>query len=78
VTLPYCCAIQCLPRNLATHDAERGVGKGGEARRGSAPLLLRNRVPRGFNGFNSYPMGETRHSILRNIICGGKLGTFLK
>jgi hypothetical protein len=48
VTHPYSCAIQCLPRNLATHCAERSEGKGGEARRGSAPLLLPNRVPRGF------------------------------
>jgi hypothetical protein len=45
---PYCCAIQCVPRNLATHGAERSEGKGGEERRGSAPLLLRNRLPLGF------------------------------
>jgi hypothetical protein len=38
VTPPYYCAIQCLPRNLATHGAERSEEKEGEARRGSAAL----------------------------------------
>jgi hypothetical protein len=38
VKLPYCCAIQCLPRNLTTHGAERCEGKGGEAKRGSVAL----------------------------------------
>jgi hypothetical protein len=37
-----------LPRDLATHNAARSEGKGGEARRGSTPLLLRNRIPWGF------------------------------
>jgi hypothetical protein len=37
-----------LLRNLATHGAARSEGKEGEARRDSAPLLLRNRVPWGF------------------------------
>jgi hypothetical protein len=27
VTPPHCCAIQCLPRNLATHGAERREGR---------------------------------------------------
>jgi hypothetical protein len=48
VILPYCCATQYLSRNLATRGAMRSEGKGGEARRGSAPLLLHNRVPWGF------------------------------
>jgi hypothetical protein len=47
VALPYCCMIQCLPRNLVTHCAERSEGKGGEARCGGAPLLLHSQVPRG-------------------------------
>jgi hypothetical protein len=35
----FCCAIQCLPRNLATQGAERSEGKGGgDATRGSAAL----------------------------------------
>jgi hypothetical protein len=59
VTRPYCCAIQCLSRNLATHGAERTEGKGGEARRGSAPLLLRNRVPRGFCASTVTAWGDT-------------------
>jgi hypothetical protein len=48
MTPPYCCTIQCLPRNLATHGAEQSEGKGGDARRGSAPLLLCNHIPQGF------------------------------
>jgi hypothetical protein len=31
VTPPYCCAMQCLPRNPATHCAERSEGKQGAA-----------------------------------------------
>jgi hypothetical protein len=58
VTPTYCCAIQWLPRNLETHGAERSKGKGGEARRGSAPLLLRIRVPRGFCSSTSPIWGE--------------------
>jgi hypothetical protein len=34
-----------LPRDLATHSVARSERKGGEKRRDSAPLLLRNRVP---------------------------------
>jgi hypothetical protein len=44
------------------HVAERSEGKGGQARHGSTPLLLRNCVPRGFYVFNSYRMGQTRHT----------------
>jgi hypothetical protein len=57
VTPPYCCMIQCLPCNLAMHDAEQSEGNEGEPRRGSAPLLLHSRVLPGFYGFNSYRMG---------------------
>jgi hypothetical protein len=32
MTPPYCCAIQCLLRNLATHGAEQSEGKEGKAR----------------------------------------------
>jgi hypothetical protein len=58
VALSYCCAIHCLPRNLVTHGAERSEGNGGEARRGSTPMLLRNRVPRGFWSLTAPAWGE--------------------
>jgi hypothetical protein len=55
----YCCAwrqwghmVHPVARpnsyRVTQQNAERGEGKGGEAKRGSAPLLLRNRVPWGF------------------------------
>jgi hypothetical protein len=55
---PYCCAIQSLLHNLATHSAEQSEGKGGEARHGSAPLLLCNRVPQGFYASTVTAWGE--------------------
>jgi hypothetical protein len=48
MVLPYCYATKYLSSNLATRRAMRSEGKGGEVRRGSAPLLLCNRIPRGF------------------------------
>jgi hypothetical protein len=57
VTPPYCSAIQCLPRNLATHGAEGSEGRGKHR-----SLLLRNRISR-FLNFNSSRIGRLRHNI---------------
>jgi hypothetical protein len=68
VTPPYCCAIQCLPRNLATHGAERSEGRGKHR-----SLLLRNRVSR-FLNFNSSRMGRLHHNT--KVIVGGGGGWY--
>jgi hypothetical protein len=70
---PHCCAIQCLPRNLARHGAERREGEGRRswALRKYRSLLLRKRVSR-FVPFNGSRMGPICHTIVpfstRNMI----------
>jgi hypothetical protein len=58
VALPYCCAIQCLPHNLATHSAKQSEGRGKHR-----SLLLHNRVSR-FLNVNTSRMGQLCHNIL--------------
>jgi hypothetical protein len=68
VTFPSCCAIQCLPCNLATHCAvgaehARGrVGRQGAARQRSI-AVAQSRSSR-FLRFDFSRMGRIRHNIL--------------
>jgi hypothetical protein len=57
---PHCCAFQCLPRNLATHGAERSEGRRGAAQQPSAVVQLHSsRLSR----YNSSRMGRMCHNI---------------
>jgi hypothetical protein len=73
---PSCCAIQWLPRNLATRGAKRGEGRGGKTRQHSVTVAQSRSLT--FLTFISSRMGRLRHNIiLIRTTRGRSLGTFL-
>jgi hypothetical protein len=67
VVLPYCCAIQCLLRNLVSYGAERDWGET------SLTTVAQSRFSR-FLNFSSSRMGRLRHNIY--ILAGHSISQF--
>jgi hypothetical protein len=59
--LPYCCAIQCLPRNLATHGVEQSGREGRGGKTWQRSTTVAQSCSSRFLSLNSFRMG-LRHT----------------